>query len=205
MVIGARQEGRRQEIVRAAVRVFATRGYHKAGVPDIARELGVGYGTLYRYYANKREILLRVVDETFALLAAVVAAEEPSAADTRAQYRAQVERIGSGLLRLVAEQPDMVRLTFVESLTIDPETTALVFDRIDAMTQVTAAYLGNGVAKGFLRADLDVSTTAKVINGAIWSGALAVSRSSEPGAEAQRWVRAISELLFEGVGGPLPN
>jgi AcrR family transcriptional regulator len=198
-------ESRELGIMRAAVRVFADRGFHRAGVPDIARELGVGYGTLYRYYANKREILLRIVDETFELLRAVVAGEDPTATDTREQYRAQVERIGHGLLRLVAEQPDMVRLTFVESLTVDPETTAQVLDRFEAMTAVAAAYLGNGVTKGFLRADLDVATTAKVISGMVWSGALAVSRAAEPAAEARRWVSAVSALIFDGLGGPLPN
>lgn len=198
-------EERRRSIARAAVRVFATRGYHRAGVPEIARELGVGYGTLYRYYASKREILLGVIAETFERLAAILAAEQPTAAASRSEYRAQVERIGHGMLRLVAEEPAMVRLTFVESLTVDEELTAYVLETFAAMGRVTAAYLANGVDRGFLRADLDVATTAKVVNGAIWAGALSVTRAADPADEAARWMDAISALMFEGLGGADPD
>jgi AcrR family transcriptional regulator len=204
-VVTDTRERRRRSIVQAAVRVFATRGYHRAGIPEIARELGVGYGTLYRYYANKREILLGVIAETFERIAAILATEAPTAATSRAEYRAQVERIGHGMLRLVAEEPTMVRLTFVESLTVDEELTAYVLETFAAMGRVTAAYLANGVDRGFLRADLDVATTANVVNGAIWAGALAVSRAPNPIDEAARWVRAISSLMFDGLGGPQPD
>ena len=199
------RERRRRGIVQAAVRVFATRGYHRAGIPEIARELGVGYGTLYRYYANKREILLGVIAETFERIAAILATEQPTAASSRAEYRAQVERIGHGMLRLVAEEPTMVRLTFVESLTVDEELTAYVLETFAAMGRVTAAYLANGVDRGFLRADLDVATTANVVNGAIWAGALSVSRAPDSVDEAARWVHAISSLMFDGLGGPQPD
>jgi len=205
MVAGTRAERRRRDIIHAAVRVFGARGFHRAGVPEIARELGVGYGTLYRYYASKREILLGVIAETFERITAILAEEQPTAATSRAEYRAQVERIGSGMLRLVVEEPAMVRLTFVESLTVDEELTGYVLETFDAMGGLTAAYLSNGVARGFLRADLDVATTAKVVNGAIWAGALSVSRAPEPADEAARWVGAISTLMFDGLGGADPN
>jgi AcrR family transcriptional regulator len=206
MVAGARAQWRRRGIVEAAVRVFGTRGYHRAGVPEIARELGVGYGTLYRYYPGKRDILVGVIAETFARIEAIVAEERPTAATSRAEYRAQVERIGHAMLRLTVDEPAMVRLTFVESLTVDEELTAYVLDTFTAMGAVTAAYLANGVDRGFLRADLDVATTAKVVNGAIWAAALSVSRAQDAAEEAGRWVRAISALMFDGLGGadPLP-
>src|SRR4030081_372015 len=55
-------ERRRREIIEAAFEVFATRGYTAAGIADIAERLGMGHGTFYRYFKNKRDILDQVVD-----------------------------------------------------------------------------------------------------------------------------------------------
>ncbi|MBT4511398.1 MAG: helix-turn-helix transcriptional regulator [Chloroflexi bacterium] len=52
---------RRREIVNAALAVFAQKGYAFATVDDIAREANVAVGTLYKYYKNKRDILMAVL------------------------------------------------------------------------------------------------------------------------------------------------
>ncbi len=54
-------EARREQILEAALAVFAEKGYSGATVPDIAREAGVAVGTIYNYYENKRDVLLAVV------------------------------------------------------------------------------------------------------------------------------------------------
>jgi len=49
-------EFRHEEILEAARKVFARRGYASASVEDIARAAGIAKGTLYLYYASKHEI-----------------------------------------------------------------------------------------------------------------------------------------------------
>lgn len=53
---------RRREIARAAVKVFAKKGYSRAGMRDIARTCGVTTGTLYYYVGSKRDILNLVAE-----------------------------------------------------------------------------------------------------------------------------------------------
>lgn len=53
---------RRREIARAAVKVFAKKGYSHAGMRDIARACGVTTGTLYYYVGSKRDILNLVAE-----------------------------------------------------------------------------------------------------------------------------------------------
>lgn len=50
-------EGRRDQILRAAVKVFGERGYTNATISDIASDAGVAHGTVYLYFRNKAEIL----------------------------------------------------------------------------------------------------------------------------------------------------
>lgn len=52
-----RREARRAEILRRAAAVFRERGFHGAGMRDIARGLGMAPGNLYYYFASKDDLL----------------------------------------------------------------------------------------------------------------------------------------------------
>ena len=54
---------RRSQLLAAARRVFAARGYHNAGVSHIIREAGVARGTFYNYFESKRTVFTAVLDE----------------------------------------------------------------------------------------------------------------------------------------------
>ncbi len=52
-----RQADRRRQILGAAVKVFAAKGFHAARVGDIAEEAGIAYGLVYHYFASKEHLL----------------------------------------------------------------------------------------------------------------------------------------------------
>jgi AcrR family transcriptional regulator len=54
------KETRRLEIVDAATRVFAARGYHLARMEDVAAELGISKGLLYSYFETKEDLFMQV-------------------------------------------------------------------------------------------------------------------------------------------------
>src|SRR5262249_41406979 len=114
-------ERRRTEIVHAAFAEFAERGYHNTRIADIPRRLGIGHGTFYRYFANKRDILVHVLDHTVGRLRAVVARDAPGAAETLTEYRAQVRRIGYAMFDLFVDDPQLMRMCFVEPMSVDAE------------------------------------------------------------------------------------
>lgn len=51
---------RKRTILRAAVEVFATKGYHGCRIADVAKEAKVAYGLVYHYFKNKDELLQSV-------------------------------------------------------------------------------------------------------------------------------------------------
>jgi AcrR family transcriptional regulator len=61
----AREQGRgaRDELLDAALRVFARRGYREAGVDEIAAEAGYSKGALYWHFPGKRELFEALIDE----------------------------------------------------------------------------------------------------------------------------------------------
>ncbi len=84
-------ELRRQQVLDAALAVFSRKGYGEATIADIAREGGMAVGTIYNYYAGKRQVLAavlasRVLSQPFLRLL-----EGSAAADDRQFLRSLVE------------------------------------------------------------------------------------------------------------------
>jgi TetR/AcrR family fatty acid metabolism transcriptional regulator len=53
---------RRNQILDAATRVFAVKGFHPTTIKDVAREAGLADGTIYIYFENKPALLLGILD-----------------------------------------------------------------------------------------------------------------------------------------------
>jgi AcrR family transcriptional regulator len=59
---------RRQQIVNAAVKLFAEQGYYSTTIQHIAREAGISVGLIYQYFRDKDDVLfltLKLVLETY--------------------------------------------------------------------------------------------------------------------------------------------
>lgn len=57
---------KREAILRAAIKVFAGKGYFSSKVADIAGEAGIADGTVYLYFKSKDEILHSIFDRAMA-------------------------------------------------------------------------------------------------------------------------------------------
>jgi len=60
-----RREKTGRQLLDAARRVIAAKGYERTKILDIAREAHIGVGTFYLYYPTKQTILLQLVEETY--------------------------------------------------------------------------------------------------------------------------------------------
>jgi AcrR family transcriptional regulator len=58
-----RPDERPRELLEAALRVFAARGYRNTRIEEVAAEAGVTKGAVYHYFANKEELLLRALEQ----------------------------------------------------------------------------------------------------------------------------------------------
>jgi AcrR family transcriptional regulator len=59
-----RAEARKQQILRAAERVFARKGFQEATISDVARAAKVSDATIYEYFPSKEELLFSIPGET---------------------------------------------------------------------------------------------------------------------------------------------
>jgi AcrR family transcriptional regulator len=92
------QEQTREELVAAAARVFARRGYHRATVDEIAAEAGFSTGAVYSNFDGKEALFLAIADrQTEGRVAEIHAvadaaeAKEDAGAEATEQVRAFLE------------------------------------------------------------------------------------------------------------------
>src|SRR5271157_4472806 len=52
---------RRNQILDAATKVFAAKGFHRATIKDVARAAAIADGTIYNYFENKTALLLGIL------------------------------------------------------------------------------------------------------------------------------------------------
>jgi AcrR family transcriptional regulator len=72
------KEGRRREILAAALRCFARNGFHSTTIADVVRESGVSQGTFYLYFGTKDDVIAALADDRSqgdALINAIAGAE----------------------------------------------------------------------------------------------------------------------------------
>lgn len=101
-----RGKARRQEILRAAERVFGRRGFADASISEITREAGTAQGTLYIYFDSKEQIFRELVAEMGRMTRTVV-----SNSVSAVGGRLDAEREGlRAFLRFVAERPELYQI-----------------------------------------------------------------------------------------------
>ncbi|MDO9209347.1 MAG: TetR/AcrR family transcriptional regulator [Deltaproteobacteria bacterium] len=60
-----KNENKHQKILKAAIKVFAEKGFYNSRVAEIAKEADVADGTIYLYFKNKDDILISLFEEEF--------------------------------------------------------------------------------------------------------------------------------------------
>ena len=70
--LGERADLRRAQILAEATKLFAATGFPNTEVQTIADNLGIGKGTVYRYFPSKRDMFMAAVDRGIRLLGASV-------------------------------------------------------------------------------------------------------------------------------------
>jgi TetR/AcrR family fatty acid metabolism transcriptional regulator len=156
-----RQADRRRQILAAAVKVFAEKGFHASRVGDIAEEAGIAYGLVYHYYESKEDLLETIFRTTWTeMLARIGEVEEAGVPASEA-----VRQVTALLLRTWRRDPDLVRV-LVREVTRNQH----VQQEIEEITQAMEALeriIRRGQESGEFRTELDSRLSAVVFYGAL--------------------------------------
>ncbi len=154
---------KRDAILRAAIDVFAERGYFNAQVADIARAAGVAAGTVYLYFRSKDDLLVTIFERTVKAQLqegrAVTAAVADPAERLRRFAQLHLSMLGRDRKLAIVFQVELRQsLKFMERFS----STLLR----EYLGQIRAA-IEQGQEQGLFRADLNATAAAKMFFGAL--------------------------------------
>lgn len=154
---------KREAILRAAITVFARKGYFNSKVSDIAGEAGIADGTVYLYFKSKDEILHSVFDRAMAEFIAEGRREIANIADPTEK----LHRIAELHLEKLGADRDLAIVFQVElrgSTKFMQEFSAAGFaEYLDIICKTIA----EGQRSGVFRGDLKPVVCAKILYGAL--------------------------------------
>jgi AcrR family transcriptional regulator len=177
----------RQDVIAAAGRLFADRGYHGTSMRDLGRELGLLGSSLYAHVASKQDLLVEVVEEGARLFQA--SADDALASDGTAAE--QLRRLIAGHVGVVIDNPDVVRTYLNEARMLDPEHRSRVIAARDRYEQEFRKVIGSGASDGSFCTDLDPKLSSIFI--------LSILNAIE------RWYRPTGAVSVAGLVGQLSD
>ena len=153
---------KRQAIIEAARKIFATKGYEDTTIAEIAEAAGIAVGTVYLYFGNKRDIYTSVSLDWATLLAA--AFEDPSIAALPSEQvpRAMIE----ATFRICHQDSDMMSLFQVDIQSEEEIQKHKAADEL--ITGILDNFFRQAIAQGQL-APFDTEAYTKVIFGMVHS------------------------------------
>src|SRR2546425_5803483 len=150
-----------QQIIDAAIRVFARHGYYNSRVSDIAKEAGMASGTIYLYFKTKDDILVTLFREKMAQWVVAVGMAIADAPDAAAKIR----RLVALHLRMLEDDPDLAEVVQVELRQGHKFFRGASAHEITAYFALIGAVLEEGMAAGLFRRDLPVKLATKMLFG----------------------------------------
>jgi AcrR family transcriptional regulator len=159
---GARRD-KRNLILDAAIRVFASTGFHRARVADIAAEAGVAYGLVYHYFKNKEEILNTIFEERWSGFLEAMEGISDSPASTEEKFVA----IAATILGAYRILPEWVKVFVLEIQRSSRFSEPGQIRAVGRLFQLVSRILRDGQAKGEVRADLDPDVACYIVIGGL--------------------------------------
>ncbi|MCV7314491.1 TetR family transcriptional regulator KstR2 [Mycolicibacillus parakoreensis] len=156
---------RREELLDLAAAMFAERGLRATTVRDIADGAGILSGSLYHHFSSKEEmvdeVLRSFLDWLFTRYRQIVAEQPHPLARLQGLFMASFEAIEDRYAQVVIYQDEAKRLSTQPRF-------AYLEERNRQQRRMWVDVLGEGIAAGMFRADLDVDLVYRFIRDTTW-------------------------------------
>jgi AcrR family transcriptional regulator len=184
---------RREQILETAAKLFAEHGYANADTQLLAEKLGVGKGTIYRYFPSKEEVFLAAADRVMQLLHERVDTGIRGIDDP-------LDRIATAIhayLAFFAEHPEFVELLMQERAQFKDRTKPTYFQHREARVQQWRQLYRALIADGRVR-DMPVERITDVMSDLVY-GTMFTNYFTGQRKPSEAQARDILDVVFHGI------
>jgi len=187
-------ERRVADILHAARDVLMEKGYHEALISDIADRAGVVEGSIYRFFANKRDLLVKTVEHWYEDM---LAHDEEQFRGVRGTWN-RIRFIVHQHLVSIRREPALSRLVFQE-LRPDPGyRKTRLFQLNQAYTHRIVDIVKAAMASGEFRTDVSPSLVRDMVFGAVEHRTWAFLRA-EGDFNLDETADGVTDLVYRGL------
>lgn len=190
------EEDTRTKILQAALQLFARRGYDGTTTKDLAKSAGVAEGTLFRYFPNKKAILIEVATAGWVDILTDLLTE----LSEMGSYKAVSQVMRRRILNL-RQNSDLLRVCFIEAQYHPELKESIQTEVINKMTDVAEAFFETAMSKGIYR-QMNPKIVAKVFLGIFAIAGFSDETIIDPNASPkamQEMAEGISDIFLRGV------
>ncbi|MBI2373756.1 MAG: TetR/AcrR family transcriptional regulator [Deltaproteobacteria bacterium] len=189
----AQRDKRRAEILKAAARVFATKGFELGSISDVIEKAGIARGTFYLHFESKHAIVGELLDDLLQTLDATV--ERVDVGSTVSPY----DQLIGNLVRVLEVLDEHVDVTRILLGGTHP---AELAPRVEAFWRESLALirssLSTGVELGIVRS-IDVDVVAPAILGALKESVARLVVVERAPLDRQELARKLLDYLLFGL------
>ena len=190
------QARRRTEILDAALRLFAEHGYAAADTKTLSDALGVGKGTIYRYFSSKRDLFLATLNRAMDRLDEQIDQAMSLAADPLDRFLTALV----AYLRFFDENPAVVELLLQERALFKGAQRPTYFQRKEANAARHHQMLEDLIAADRLR-QVPVERIGEVLGNVIY-GTMFTNYFAGRKKPFESQVEDILDIVFHGILSP---
>ena len=188
----------RQRLLAAAEDLFTRRGYAGTTMADVAARAGVGVGTVYHHFPEKRALLLELIDAWGERVSARGRSDPDRERFLGDDPRAAMSAWLRGAYERLRKRPS-IYLVVLALADRDPEVRAR-WERIQALgIERLRDLLVFGQRRSLMRADLDAEAAAFLIHHAIDMTAMQLLVLDRPPLEPDRVLTTLNDMICRTI------
>ncbi|MGH7859935.1 MAG: TetR/AcrR family transcriptional regulator [Candidatus Binatia bacterium] len=196
-----RAERKREEILRAGLKVFAEKGFQAATMDDIALELEATKGLLYYHFKTKEDLLQAILANN-ALTAGL---DRVFGGLDEVSPREALATIARRFVELMQSNRELVRFIHVQALLSRAEAELVYTAVLDRLYRGGAQVLEKQKRRGRIRPDVDALELARAIASLLISHVLQGEIFGPRGEAGPNYLEQVVEVLSRGIEGPAPE
>jgi len=188
---------RRTEIMQATEKLFTSRRFHEITLEDVARQAGVGKGTIYQHFADKEDLFVQTAARGFAELCDLLTAAVPDGAS----FAEQLPRMCRQIDAFFRRRRQLFRMMQSEEAHMQwckGQARAHWMQHREKLLWAVAQVIEKGVAEGAIRSDIPSAVLAAQL-----LGMLRTQSRHESGDSCAEWPLQLTvELFCNGAAAP---
>ena len=183
-------ESKEGAIVDAAYHLFATQGFAKSTMSEIAKTAGVAEGTVYLYFNNKEALACAVVESFYARLTE----RARTGAEQRKTTKSQLEFLARHHLESIFSEQRILQLLSILDRDAASEHGAAIYQMNKRYVAVFDAVVRNGAARGDLDAGFSAWVRRDIFFGAL-EYAMRTMLLTDRRNESEKFVRELVAMI----------